>query len=158
MTTEEFQKIVLQKFDLLESEISATKLQIQENNSQIRTVQSQLQAANTQIKDVKSQITDSNTQIQEIKSQISDSNTQIQEIKLQISDSNAQIQEIKSQISNSNSQITEQTDMLKAILHNQEFVNAKIEGLTLTTAKIESVQQLQQEVNVLGRKIYAVSK
>lgn len=95
MTTEEFQKIVLQKFDLLESEISATK---------------------------------------------------------------SQIQELKSQISNSNSQITEHTDMLKAILHNQEFVNAKIEGLTLTTAKIESVQQLQQEVNVLGRKIYAVSK
>ena len=48
----------------------------------------------------------------------------------------------------------EQHDFLNALLHNQEVANATLEELRLTTAKIESVQQVQQEVNVLGSKVY----
>lgn len=44
-------------------------------------------------------------------------------------------------------QLDENTQIIKAIRHNQELTNAKLEGLELTTAKAESVEELRKDIN-----------
>lgn len=59
----------------------------------------------------------------------------------------AEFKALKEDISSLKEQTNENTQIIKAIRHNQELTNAKLEGLELTTAKAESVEELQKDIN-----------
>jgi chromosome segregation ATPase len=65
---------------------------------------------------------------------------------------------LRDRMGNMEERLGETNDIVKAIRHNQDFANAKLEALETSTANIEGVQQIQSEVNVLGRKVYELAK
>lgn len=56
---------------------------------------------------------------------------------------------LKGDTSGLKEQLDENTQIIKAIRHNQELTNAKLEGLELTTAKAESIEELRKDVNCM---------
>ena len=51
-------------------------------------------------------------------------------------------------------QVRENTDLLKAIQHNTEVLNAKVEALTLTTASKDAVARLDAKFEVLNARLF----
>lgn len=49
-------------------------------------------------------------------------------------------------------QLDENTQIVKALRHSQEYMLAKLDGLEATTAKVETVQKLQASVDLLHGK------
>lgn len=53
------------------------------------------------------------------------------------------------------SQLDENTQIVKAIQHNQEFTNAKLEGIELTTAKAQALTILDDKFEALNKRLFA---
>ncbi len=61
-------------------------------------------------------------------------------------------QTIREEVSNMSSQLDENTAIIKAIRHNQEFANAKLDGLVVSTVSKESLTNLatKEDIAVLA--------
>lgn len=62
--------------------------------------------------------------------------------------------ELKKDVGHIKGQQRENTDMIRALLHNQEVANAKLEALELNTATRESVEKLASKMNVLNQRLF----
>ncbi len=93
-----------------------------------------------------------------IKSDISTIKSDIGTLKSELKFVKEDLTALKDRMGNIEEQMNETNEIVKAIRHNQDFSNAKLEALETSTANIEGVQQIQSEVNVLGRKVYALAK
>ena len=61
---------------------------------------------------------------------------------------------IEGRFDNLEGQVRENTDLLKAIQHNTEVLNAKVEALTLTTASKDAVARLDAKFEVLNSRLF----
>ena len=61
---------------------------------------------------------------------------------------------IEGRFDNLEGQVRENTDLLKAIQHNTEVLNAKVEALTLTTASKDAVARLDAKFEVLNARLF----
>ena len=61
---------------------------------------------------------------------------------------------IEGRFDNLEGQVRENTDLLKAIQHNTEVLNAKLEALTLTTASKDAVARLDAKFEVLNARLF----
>ncbi len=61
---------------------------------------------------------------------------------------------IEGRFDNLEGQVRENTDLLKAIQHNTEVLNAKVEALTLTTASKDSAARLDAKFEVLNARLF----
>lgn len=52
-------------------------------------------------------------------------------------------------------QLNETNQIVKAIQHNQEFTNAKLEGIELTTAKAQALTILDDKFEALNKRLFA---
>ena len=61
---------------------------------------------------------------------------------------------LEGRFDNLEGQVRENTDLLKALQHNSEVLNAKVEALTLTTASKEAVARLDAKFEVLNARLF----
>ncbi|MEA4835973.1 MAG: hypothetical protein VB133_12640 [Anaeromusa sp.] len=61
---------------------------------------------------------------------------------------------LEGRFDNLEGQVRENTDLLKAIQHNTEVLNAKVEALTLTTASKDAVARLDAKFEVLNARLF----
>jgi len=61
---------------------------------------------------------------------------------------------IKSEITDIKLQLQEDTDIIKALLHNQEITNAKLENLELNTSNNDSVTNMNAKIDTLNTRIF----
>ena len=61
--------------------------------------------------------------------------------------------QIKTDISDIKAQQQENTDLINALIHNVTVANAKLDGLTISTATKESVVRLSKNIDSLGTDI-----
>lgn len=63
-------------------------------------------------------------------------------------------QQTLERIENLEGQMKENTDIIKAIQHNTEVLNAKIDGLVITTASKDAVALLDAKFDVLNHRLF----
>lgn len=66
----------------------------------------------------------------------------------------SEIRTINQRLDNLEGQVKENTDIIKAIQHNTEVINAKIDGLTINTASKDSVANLDAKFDVLNNRLF----
>ncbi|MCX7780345.1 MAG: hypothetical protein N2491_05430 [Negativicutes bacterium] len=125
MTNEEFQKLVLEELFGIKSEISGLKSEISGLNSEVSGLKSEISG---------------------IKFEISDLNSEISGIKSEISGIKSEISGIKSEISGIKSQLSENTQIIKALMHRTEELDAKFDGLLHTTATKDALINFENKI------------
>ena len=63
-------------------------------------------------------------------------------------------QNTNKRLDNLETQLNENTQIVKAIRHNQEFANAKMESIEITTAKADALVKLDSKVEVLNTRLF----
>lgn len=69
-----------------------------------------------------------------------------------IKDTKSHMKRMDSRMDGMQVQLDENTQLVKALRHSQEYVLARLDGLEATTAKAETVQNLQASVDLLHGK------
>lgn len=62
--------------------------------------------------------------------------------------------DLKEEVGQIKGQQHEHTDMMRALLHNQEVTNVKLEALELNTATKTSVEKIDSKLNVLNQRLF----
>ena len=122
MTNEEFQNRVLQELSSLKTEVSSMK--------------SELSSVKTEVSGMKTELSSLKTEVSGMKTEQSSMKTEQSSMKTELSDMKAQQQE--------------NTDLINALIHNVAVANAKLDGLTISTATKESVIRVSKNIDRLG--------
>ena len=62
--------------------------------------------------------------------------------------------QILDRLDNLEGQTRENTNIIKAIQHNTEVLNAKLDGLTITTASKDAIAKLDAKFDVLNTRLF----
>lgn len=169
MTNEEFQELVLkelrkhsEQFDKMNGEITGIKGEITGINGKIEGINGEIigingkiEGINGEIIGIKGNIEGINGEITGIKRDINGITGEIIGINGKIEGINEEIIGIKGDINGVKGQLDENTQIVKAIQHNQEFSNAKLACIELTTAKAQSLSKLDDKFEALNKRLFA---
>lgn len=120
MTQEEFQKIVLRELGGLKEDVGSLK------------------------EDVGGLKKDVNN----LKEDVSGLKEDMQDVKARLQHVEQDVGILKEDVGNLKEQVRENTDLLKAVLHSQEFTRAKHEGLEKSTASAQAVQAINERQKI----------
>ena len=79
---------------------------------------------------------------------------EVKDLKGDVKDLKTGQQQIIERIDNLEGQTRENTDIIKAVQHNTEVLNAKVDGLTVNTANKESIANLDAKFDVLNNRLF----
>lgn len=102
-------------------------------------MQGQLSEVRSQLSEVQQEQKDMHVQLSEVRSQLS-------EVQQEQKDMRSQLSEVQQEQKDMCGQIDENTEIIKAVLYNQECMAAKLEGLEATAVKADVVARMQEEM------------
>lgn len=85
-------------------------------------------------------------QLSEVRSQLSEVQQEQKGMHVQLSEVRSQLSEVQQEQKDMRGQIDENTEIIKAVLYNQECMAAKLEGLEATAVKADVVARMQEEM------------
>jgi hypothetical protein len=85
--------------------------------------------------------------------QFAELTSEVSGLKNDISSLKSEVSAIKSDMGTKDQQ-DETLQIVKAIQHNSEMLNAKVDGLTVTTASKEAVADLDAKFDVLNKRLF----
>ena len=137
---------------------------LQQILSKLTSMEAEQQKTNQRLGNLETEVKEIKAEVKEIKLSQSNLETEVKEIKLSQSNLENKVKEIKLSQSNLENKVDrgliqqkENTDIIKAVRYATEENNAKLEGMSLTVAKLEGkTSKIETDTTFIAKKIYAV--
>lgn len=115
--------------------------------SEVTGLKSEMAVIKHDIAGMKSDISDMKNEIADVKSEMADMKGEIADVKNEMAD-------MKSEIAHLQQQTSENTQLIKAILHRQEESDAKLENLTIHVEKLhDEMSSMRKDITGIKNEI-----
>ena len=125
---------------------------------QLSEVQQEQKDMREQLSEVQQEQKDMRSQLSEVRQEQKDMRSQLSAMDQRQEAMQGQLSEVQQEQRDMRGQLDENTQIIKAIRHNQEFMSAKLEGLEATTAKADTVARLQEHMIDLKKDQLAMNE
>lgn len=102
---------------------------------------------------IKEDVSSLKEDVNSLKEDMRDVKTRLQNVEHDVSSLREDVSGLKEDVNLLKGQVTENTSILKAVLHNQEFAQAKIEGLEKNTSSVQFTRALDERQRIHSESI-----
>ncbi len=103
-----------------------------------------------ELSSLKTEVSSMKSELSSVKTEVSGMKTELSSVKTEQSSMKTEQSSMKTELSDMKAQQQENTDLINALIHNVAVANAKLDGLTISTATKESVIRVSKNIDRLG--------
>lgn len=167
MVQEDFQKLVLEQFEKINSSLSSLKDDVSVLKTDVASLKDDVAVLKTDVAGLKDDMLEVKADISSLRDDVSVLQTDMTSVKTDVSTLKTDISTVKYDIAGLKVEMSdvkadmatkvqqeENSTLIRALMHNVELLHAKHDALALTTASQEAVERLDDKFDVLNDRLF----